>query len=246
MSSTPLESRVVDAIDAFGADVTASADAWATIQRRARPTRRWSSRRIGLGLGALGLLAGLGVPIEQALTPASHDDTGVKTVEPNPTPRKVDNPAPTDDGERVASAVPDGASTAPVSSAPPAKSRPAPVAPTTPTTSASRYPSAASCSLSSVGLAPGQTRRCHFTATASGGWRYDSAGGAGFDIPSATVTVTRSGMTKTYKTSGEYGCADAIIAPGDMVEVTLTAPVTDVAPGYQVGAGRNWDCSHTG
>jgi hypothetical protein len=97
-----------------------------------------------------------------------------------------------------------------------------------------------------VALAPGQTSRCQFTATAAGGWRYESAGGAGFDIPSATVTVTRNGTTKTYKTYYENGCGDAVIVPGDLVQVTLTAPTMDVAPTYEVGAGRNWDCSHSG
>src|SRR5690242_20609472 len=94
VSTSSVEQRIKKAIDIFGADVSASNDAWAAIQRRARTGRVSWPRRVGLALGALSVLIGVGVPIEQMLTPADHDETRVTTIKPEPRPGATINPAP--------------------------------------------------------------------------------------------------------------------------------------------------------
>ena len=122
-----------------------------------------------------------------------------------------------------------------------------PTRPSTTVSGSADYPRAPSCSLSSVGLAPGQSRSCQFTATAVGGWDFDdSAGGAGFDRPQATLTVRHAGKTRTYRSDGFSTCADAVIRRGDRVRLTLIAPTMEVSLTYRAGAGRGWDCAHTG
>jgi len=84
MTRAVIEDRIKEAVDAYGADVSASVDAWAAIQRRVRSGRSSWLRRLGLWAGALGVLIGVGVPVEQALAPAGHGGTRVVTIKPAP------------------------------------------------------------------------------------------------------------------------------------------------------------------
>lgn len=222
---------------------------------RAGRLRLW--RRALAWVAALGAVVAVGIPVERALVPADHGRVGVVTVNPprpgdqQPPPPALEHPTAASVGSEVSAAgaaplvhaqrLPTGGRTASQPASPSAP--PAPLGP--PTTAAASYPSAPACSLDSVGLAPGQTRRCQFTATTTGGWLFDdSAGGAGFDIPQGTLTVTHAGIAKTYANQHDgTDCADAIISAGDQVQLALTAPTTDVTVTYRTGAGQGWDCS---
>ncbi|HVM41815.1 MAG TPA: hypothetical protein VM618_13655 [Acidimicrobiia bacterium] len=73
-----------------------------------------------------------------------------------------------------------------------------------------------------------------------------------------TVLVTRDGYTLTYRTHDEpngmpaggytlMGCADDIIEPGDLVDVTITEPDDAVMKTEMGGgAGRGWGCTDAG
>ena len=116
-----------------------------------------------------------------------------------------------------------------------------------------------SCSVDARGLAPGRTRSCQFIAREEGGWwsGYSDGGVAGWyqsQPPAAEVRVTHHGYTSYYRAKTDpgtpgmdmngWGCDDALIEPGDLVEVDLRAP-DGASPGsyYEAGAGRGWGCA---
>jgi hypothetical protein len=222
----------------------------------ARAGRRRLWRRALVWITALGALVGAGIPVETVLAPAGHGRVHVATVYP---PRPAEHhrdaahpeqpaaPPPAGATSRLAPAPPPPAAGAPRAVTTSGTGLPtggAPLPRTTPTGSAAPYATAYGCSLDSVGLVPGQSRQCGFTAITAGGWAYDnSAGDAGFDTPQATVSVTHAGATRTYASHHLTDCADAIIAPGDQVLLTLTAPSVDVTVTYRTGAGQAWSCS---
>jgi hypothetical protein len=110
-----------------------------------------------------------------------------------------------------------------------------------PSRSAPSGAAAASCHVSSSGLAPNQSRTCQFVATQYGGWRVHQSGGAGTQQIYTNVTVTRDGQT--YERPGDTGadCANDVIRPGDLV----TATVRQESMGYlvvDVGAGAGYRC----
>lgn len=135
----------------------------------------------------------------------------------------------------------------PTPSTAPADPTGAPSASPTPTArpSGGSYPSAPSCTVNTEGLLPDQSRSCRFTATAAGGWGTRQQGGVNAGQPARlTVEVTRDGVTQ-HNPGDRGGCADAVVAPGDQVVVTIVQG--DL--GYGVthgGAGDVWDCARHG
>lgn len=103
------------------------------------------------------------------------------------------------------------------------------------------YPAAESCSVDNAGLFTGETRSCRFTATRPGGWRFKLTTGVGTP-PYTFVNVTRGDLSWTYT---GHGCGDAVVEPGDRVDVSLTNDSAEVSV-IKLGAGHNWDCSHHG
>ncbi|MHB8463466.1 MAG: hypothetical protein ACYDH6_14965 [Acidimicrobiales bacterium] len=123
------------------------------------------------------------------------------------------------------------------------------------------YPRTPACSMDTTGPWPGLRRICRFTATTRGGWwsGYTTPPGQGPSIgvrgvplglaldSGALVRVTRGQVTATYR-SDHYGsgCANAIIEPGDLVEVELDPaphpPMFTPGDTYEVGAGYQWGC----
>lgn len=256
-----IEDRIRDAVDAWGAGVDASPEAWTAIHHRVKAPKRTRLRRLGIWGASIGLVAAVGIPVEQALVAASDHGTRVSVVRPpgpnlpNPSDRKpnvVDGTAP------GPLASPDGSTgTAPATAEAVASSGATPSG--TDAAGAAAYPPGPACSLDTTGLSPGASSTCRFTATNAGGWsagyvRQDQTSppiGVAFADPFADVQVTRAGVTTHYM-SGQYGagCGDAVIEPGDLVEVTLTAAPPTTAPTppghYEVGAGYHWDCGQHG
>ena len=121
------------------------------------------------------------------------------------------------------------------------------------------YPPASGCSVDATGLATGASRSCRFTATKAGGWWAgdpqtrpgSQLGGVSFKDSVVEVWVTRGSSTTPYDTYGTpgYGCGDAIIEPGDLVEVDLKlgSGVSASSGGrYEGGAGFGWSCRGPG
>lgn len=104
---------------------------------------------------------------------------------------------------------------------------------------------AQSCEVTTAGLAPTLTATCAFTATRAGGYAATYALGAGtVNDEGNTVTVTRQGQPPVVYDINENssaGCRDAVIEPGDVVEVS----VHQAERGYvelELGAGLGYGC----
>ena len=237
----------------------------AAVRRR---SQRLGLRRVGLWLGALGVLAGVAVPVAGGLVPSSGPDAGVD-VGPGPTTTTTLDPDPGDGGP-VPSSIPADeaeASTASRVGSPRSGDDPSPVTPASPgnagapaTTEppaalAGQYPAAPECSVDNEGLGAGEQRRCRFTATKTGGASLISSDGVD---PEATVFrgevfLTRAGRTTRYEVghsagarAGEVGvaagCSDVVIEPGDLVEVVLTNGSGRQVATTTLGAGDGWAC----
>ena len=237
----------------------------AAVRRR---SQRLGLRRVGLWVGALGVLAGVAVPVAGGLVPSSDPDAGVQVI-PGPITTTTSTTTPdlvgpdTDAPQSEASSdsdrpdvLPGGASGASAGSAE-ATERVIPWSP--PTTEVARpvnradYPAAAECSVDNEGLAAGEQRRCRFTATTSGGFGFRSSGPV---YPNAAqvsgkVLVTRDGVTTTYDVvdaraeAGGFGAfvgCDFPLDPGDLVEVVLTSHRDDQLTTTTLGAGDGWAC----
>jgi hypothetical protein len=215
---------------------------------------RWFTRR-WVWITGLIALGGAGVPAAVNLAPESSPaGQRVAVVQPQPDAGTTTHDSLADGQPRTSRIAASSGSGTPIDSADAAPDsgvgstfESTPMAPrqAPPTAQDASYPPAMSCSLDSVALAAGMSRTCQFTAAVAGGWVYDdSAGGAGFDFPSATLIVTHSGIQTTYHSEEPATCADAIISPGDQVQLTLTAPTRELPVTYRTGAGQGWDCTH--
>ena len=240
---------------------------------RARAVRRMRRRLVALVTGVTALLAAA-IPIGNSLlAPAGGGDASVIIAPP---PAVADPAVEPDRSDQVPSGPaepshPSGSTEGSASSESPNAQSMAP-APSiftpTPTadpaaTATAKYPLAKSCSVDNAGLAYGEQRSCTFTATHAGGWNFyqpPEHGPSIGDPATVTVRVVHDGATQIYRSemlpdggpAGSYdveGCDDAIIQPGDLIEVTIEQPdgryevVVGEAGG---GAGKGWGCTEQG
>ena len=239
---------------------------------KARAVRRMRRRLLAVVTVVTALLAA--IPIgNTVLAPAGGGDASViiepppavadPTVEPDRSDQDASGPGeqphpsgPTDGSASPESPAAQGNAPVPSTFAPTTTAGPA----ATPTNG---YPLAQSCSVDNVGLAYGEQRSCTFTATHAGGWNHYQPADHGPSIgdpATVTVRVVHEGVTQIYRSdavpdggpAGSYdveGCDDAIIQPGDLVEVTIEQPdgrydpVVGEAGG---GAGKGWGCTRQG
>lgn len=240
---------------------------------RARAVRRMRRRLVAVVTGVTALLAA-SIPMGNTLlAPAGGGDASViiepppavadPTVKPDRSDQAPSGPAepshPSGSTEGSASSdSPDALSMAPAPNifSPTTTADPA-------ATAIGTNPLAQSCSVDNAGLAYGEQRSCTFTATHAGGWNFYQPPGHAPSIgdpATVTVRVVHDGATKIYRSemlpdggpAGSYGvegCDDAVIQPGDLVEVTIEQPdgrydpVVGEAGG---GAGKGWGCTEQG
>ena len=234
----------------------------AAVRRR---SQRLGLRRVGVWVGALGVLAGIAVPVAGGLVPSSDPDAGVD-VGPGPTTTTTLDPDPDDAApaptsihaaDVEASADPSvGPGRGDADGSPLAPTSPGDGAPTTTEATpalASGHPAAPECSVDNEGLGAGEQRRCRFTATKRGGaqmWTSGPVGTAAADVK-GEVILTRQGQTTRYEVTrgnaraGEAGVflgCGSFIEPGDLVEVVLTNGSDVQVHTTTLGAGDGWTC----
>ena len=112
-----------------------------------------------------------------------------------------------------------------------------------------RPPQAESCTVTTEDVEPGESTTCSFTATAAGGFW---VGGRGLaqSYPKWWVEIVRDGQVRRYSQreggtefSTEASCADDVIAPGDIVTLTVRRPPpTEGVMHHTLRAGRGYGC----
>lgn len=234
---------------------------------RARAERR-PVRRLLVWVAGIGAVVGFGVPTGSSWLLSPGDSVTIDVV-PAPAPSTPSPVGPSPSGREVATADATGQPSASESQPPPSGSTsaqaPAARGGSTTTTTAPRadYPAGTACSVDTYGLALGDQRRCRFTATVAGGWNlYQPTPHppSVAQLPDILVRVRRNGIATTYRPqqvhddgpAGGYtleGCDDAIIRPGDLVEVVIAQPHEvwmDLRTEMGVGAGEGWGCTDPG
>jgi hypothetical protein len=128
--------------------------------------------------------------------------------------------------------------------------------PSSTTTVVDAFPAREACSVDTAGLRVSESRRCSFTATATGGVSMKSdAPASSYDTQPARgeVFVTRQGKRARVWNSDECGkranagelavfygqCLDEFVHPGDRVEVVITKTRDDPFV-VTLGAGKGW------
>lgn len=211
--------------------------------------RRLGHRRVFVWLTGAVAVLGVGFPVGNTILVSPGSSDRISTIDADvPRPSRQDEAAvgaasggDTRSGDKSAAA-----SSSPAAHVSPATTVPAVGGIPTTTTAPTGHPARESCRIDNNGLLPGESRRCQFTATRAGGWRFSDGAGAGADWSRGIVTVTRDGETKTYNSVGFTSCGDTVIEPGDLVTLEFVQGTQDVTVGGYVAAGYRWSCTERG